>query len=296
MKEFPITTEQISLFGEVVPFNKHNAAILLYKRYSPSRMYCIAWGNNDYYVFDTCSNRLLAKGHRCIELFDAYIANNGSFLLEEWLDRTTLSSRVTIKSILGNTVYKQEFPINILGSTLSENGLFASVQLCGGSGPFANNLVIIDLRTESRLAATFPIQPDVNGVASFDSENDTVSLSFNNCKEYRYSITGTFIDKEKYMVYAESKYTGAKAFQTAKKHYANISSTNIADYKNVLDLINRSLLDILSVPMRANVYRLLGDIQLKCGNKAIAINAYKTALSINPKVGVKTLLKNLAKE
>ena len=98
------------------------------------------------------------------------------------------------------------------------------------------------------------------------------------------------------MVYAESKYTGAKAFQAAKKHYANISSTNIADYKNVLDLINRSLLDILSVPMRANVYRLLGDIQLKCGNKAIAINAYKTALSINPKVGVKTLLKNLAKE
>lgn len=296
MIEFPITTERISLFGEVIPFDKHNAAILFWKRYSPNGMFCIAWGNNDYYVFDVCSNRLLAEGHRCVELFDAYIANNGSFLLEEWLDRTTLSSRITVKSIIGNIEYRQEFPINILSSNLSENGLFAYAHFCAGPKQFSNNFVIIDLRTELRLAATFPLQLDVTKVISFDSDNNTVSLLCSNGQEYRYSITGTFIDKDKYMIYEESKYTGAEAFKAAKKHYANITSTNIDDYKNVLDLLTRSLLDILSVPARANVYRLLGDIQLKCGNKAIAINAYKTALSINPKVGVKTLLKNLTKE
>ena len=82
----------------------------------------------------------------------------------------------------------------------------------------------------------------------------------------------------------------------AKKHLKNLDSTNINDYSNVLSLLQRSLQDVLMDKEKANVYRCIGDIQYRCGNKLIALNAYKNATFFQMiKVGVKTIFKTNCK-
>lgn len=295
--EYPIKTEQEFLTDNfVAKWGKHNAAILIYSRLSPNGHYKIMWGQNDYYVYDARSERLLTCGHRCVNLYTAFIADNGYFLLEEWLNRDALCGRITIKFLDGELIYQNEFPLNIMVSILSENGLFAAVSLCNGPSYLANNLVIIDLRNDTTTAVAFPSITDADNIVSFDTDKNIFTIKSSNNIGYKYSIDGIFLDEDKYTVFAESKLVGKRAFRAAKKHLKNLDSTNINDYCNVLSLLQRSFQDVLMDKEKANVYRCLGDIQYRCGNKQIALNAYKTALSFNDKVGVKTILKNLQKE
>lgn len=295
--EYPIKTEQELLTDNyVVKWGKHYAAILLYSRLSPNGHYKIMWGQNDYYVYDAKSGRLLTCGHRCVNLYTAFIADNGYFLLEEWLNSDALCGRITINFLDGKLIYQNEFPLNIMLSILSENGLFAAVSLCNGPSHLANNLVIIDLRNDTTTAVAFPSIADADNIVSFDTDKNIFTIKSSNNIGYKYSISGIFLDEDKYTVFAESKLVGKKAFMAAKKHLKNLDSTNINDYSNVLSLLQRSLQDVLMDKEKANVYRCIGDIQYRCGNKLIALNAYKNALSFNDKVGVKTIFKQLQKE
>lgn len=129
----------------------------------------------------------------------------------------------------------------------------------------------------------------------FDTQENILSIQYSNGNSYRFSISGVFIDEQLYVRDSEKLLVGLKAYQAAKKHFSLASSTNIKDYDHILTLITNSLSSKISDNAKANVYRLLGDIQLRCGNKSIAINAYKTAISFNPKIGLKQMLKNLIK-
>ncbi len=294
MIDRPIASEANFLFGQTLPYNKRYNDVLLYSRQSPNGKYTIAWGKHSYYVFDTFSKRLLTKGNRYIELYTAYIADNGYFLLEDWLAYTELSGQVTIKFIDGNIIYKKKFPLNIFESTLSELGNFATVWLAGGNGKYANNIFVIDLR---HVVSTSNFFPGIyaNSINFFDTQENILSIQYSNGNSYRFSISGAFIDEQLYVRDSEKLLVGLKAYQAAKKHFSLASSTNIKDYDHILTLITNSLSSKISDNAKANVYRLLGDIQLRCGNKSIAINAYKTAISFNPKIGLKQMLKNLIK-
>lgn len=280
----------------VVKWGKHYAAILLYSRLSPNGHYKIMWGQNDYYVYDARAERLLTCGHRCVNLYTAFIADNGYFLLEEWLNKDALCGRITIRFFDGELIYQNEFPLNTRASTLSEKGLFAAVSLCNGPSYLANCLILIDLREDVIKAVAMSAIADADNIVSFDTDKNIFTVKSDNNIGYQYSVDGTFLDEDKYTVFEESKLVGKRAFKAAKKHLKNLDSTNINDYCNVLSLLQRSFQDVLIDKEKANVYRCLGDIQYRCGNKQIAFNAYKTALSFNDKVGVKTILKNLQKE
>lgn len=297
MLDYPIKTNQEFVTDDfIVKWGKHYAAILLYSRLSPNGHYKIMWGQNDYYVYDARSERLLTCGHRCVNLYTAFIADNGYFSLEEWLNASTLSSRITIRSLSGDLIYQNEFPLNSKMSLLSEKGFFAAVALCNGSSSLANNLILIDLREDVVKAVPIQVIADADNIISFDTDKNIFTVMTTNNVAYEYSIDGTFLDEEKYTIFKESKLVGKRAFMAAKKHLKNLASTNINDYSNVLSLLQRSLQDVLMDKEKANVYRCIGDIQYRCGNKLIALNAYKNALSFNDKVGVKTIFKQLQKE
>ena len=196
MLEYPIKTKQELLTDNcVVKWGKHYAAILLYSRLSPNGHYRIMWGQNDYYVYDAKSERLLTCGHRCVNLYTAFIADNGYFLLEEWLNRDALCGRITIKFLDGELIYQNEFPLNIMLSILSENGLFAAVSLCNGPSYLANNLVIIDLRNDTTTAAAFPSIADADNIVSFDTDKNIFTINSSNNIGYKYSISGIFFGR-----------------------------------------------------------------------------------------------------
>lgn len=296
MIDHPIKVEPEFLFGKILIYNKRYASILLFERTSPNGKYKIAWGQNDYYVYDARSERLLTCGHRCVNIFMAYIADNGYFLLEEWLNKFVLGGRITIRFFDGEPIYQKEFPLNILTSTLSENGTFAAVSLCNGNSYLKNKLVLIDLREDISKAVAISAIATADKITSFNVNEGIITMQASDNIGYRYSIDGIFLDAEKYTINTESKLVGKEALKAAKKHLDSIGSKNINDYAYAISLLQRSLQDILLDKDRANVYRYLGDIQLRCGNKQIAINAYKNALSLNDKVGVKTILKKLQNE
>lgn len=194
--EYPIKTEQELLTDNyVVKWGKHYAAILLYSRLSPNGHYKIMWGQNDYYVYDAKSERLLTCGHRCVNLYTAFIADNGYFLLEEWLNSDALCGRITINFLDGKLIYQNEFPLNIMLSILSENGLFAAVSLCNGPRHLANNLVIIDLRNDTTTAVAFPSIADADNIVSFDTDKNIFTIKSSNNIGYKYSINGIFFGR-----------------------------------------------------------------------------------------------------
>ncbi len=53
---------------------------------------------------------------------------------------------------------------------------------------------------------------------------------------------------------------------------------------------------VTNTAVKSKLFKLLGQIQQKAGNDQLALDAYKKASSMDPKVGVKTVIKELAKK
>lgn len=95
----------------------------------------------------------------------------------------------------------------------------------------------------------------------------------------------------------ETYATGYRAFYLAETKIKNLNKekTEPKCYLDVIPLLERALKKNISANTKAKVYRMIGEIYYKNGEKNSALTHFEKALKYNPNVGIKKIYNKLKK-
>lgn len=229
---------------------------------------------------------------------DGKVANNGTFIINDWMFGEGLKGTFYAFDKLGNQLVQHRFTANLFNNGIAEDGRFAVCQCANSDTEDSGVLAFFDLNKGLLL---WKIQPESRCADSyhFDCEGKEILLRYRERGEYRYSFGGDFIDKDKWQA---ERINYASAFELsliAKEHFKEkYHSLSEADAQEILLLLERALNKGLDEypNEKAAVYRTIGEVKESLGTIPDAIHYYEMALKLNPKVGIKRRLDILKKQ
>ena len=212
---------------------------------------------------------------------DGKVADDGTFILNDWGDSEALSGTFRAFRSDGSVVLARRYSANLLNNGLSDDGRLAVCQTANSPGsPDSSVLSVFDLaggteiatwRAESGWASGYEFAPSGDRIRMI--RRDRVSLD--------YSLGGEFIDRRVWL----KDEVGRGTLYVIRKA--------LADGEGVTGLSPDAL---RAGAMRAiadedqrffgDAWRLLGEIEEAAGDPAAALAAYDRALAVNPKIGV----------
>jgi len=152
-------------------------------------------------------------------------------------------------------------------------------------------LYLFNISNSSVVSAFFP----ETGWAEryeFSVPEKILYLCYKNNRRYRYSFDGSFFDRD---LYDRERVEDASATELVNIVREKLREAGEKELPELLSMINRAFEGDLSKydDWRALAFRLKGEILETLGDAEQAVLAYKNALKINPKIGVKQKLKRL---
>lgn len=142
-----IKSEKVFDFPDpVIAVEKNNSISLFSGRYSPNKKYFISW-NESYCCainLETCNYYLFKDG---IYINNAWIANNGNYLIEDWLQNKSLSGQIIFGKLNDHLLIKRNFTANIFDTELTSDGEWFSVQLCHSNSEDSNKRYSFNIKT-----------------------------------------------------------------------------------------------------------------------------------------------------
>lgn len=258
---------------------------------SPDGRFTIAFSN-------TFGSYVLAKSGIVIcqgkleRPWDGHVANNGTFVIVDWLLGSGLESEFWAFDLAGGILFRQRFQANAVNAGISDSGDYAVIQLSNSETADGGKLMFVDLR---RQAILWQKRPESRWASSyvFDDKAQTLGLVYRDCGAYKYSYEGEFIDATRWR---DERIIFASVFELILIAKDEMSSPH-PNLSRVLQLVDRAFQKDLADHRQelAYAYRLLGEVQECRGVFQGAMDNYERALSINPKVGVKRRLATLKK-
>jgi hypothetical protein len=229
---------------------------------------------------------------------DGKVANNGTFIINDWMFGEGLKGTFYAFDKLGNQLVQHRFTANLFNNGIAEDGRFAVCQCANSDTEDGRILAFFDLVKGILLWKIYPITGWADSYR-FDAEKNELILRYREKGEYRYTFAGQFVDKEKWEV---ERVNFASAFELsliAKERFKE-KNYNLGekDAEGILSLLYSALVKGLDEypNEKATVYRTIGEIKESLGNISEAIHNYELALELNPKVGVKRRLDALKKQ
>ncbi len=258
---------------------------------SPNGEYSIAFGhkslNSEKGMFLLLhNNRIIFKGSNLIRPEAGEVANNGFFILEDWETPGILGSSFYAFSNKGNLLIRQKLEENIFNSAISADGKYAVCQ-------DASSLIcLFDLGNSKLMASFYPIVLRVQNF-KFEPENKILRIIYDNNIDFRYDFEGNFLDEKKFQ---KEKVKILSGYQLIDIVTEEIQSKKDVDYNEIVRLLDAALSKNISQYTQAKAWRLLGDAFLELNNKEKALQSYKNAINLYPKIGVKRIITKLEKE
>lgn len=142
-----IKTEKVFDFPNIVMnIANNNSIIFLFGRYSPNKEFFIAWNNSH-----CCAINLTNYSHYLytggIDINNAWIANNGNYLIEDWLHNNILSGQIVYGRLNNYFLMKRVFTANIFDTELTSDGEWFSVQLCRSNSEDSHKRYSFNMKT-----------------------------------------------------------------------------------------------------------------------------------------------------
>lgn len=208
------------------------------------------------------------------------VANNGTFILNDWGTSDELSGTFHAFSSNGGRIASRRFTANLLNNGLSDDGALAVVQTCNAPGsPDSSVLAVFDLAAGKELACWQPVSGWADGY-EFPGE-DRVRMIRRDRPPLDYRLDGEFLDRA--LWYSDGVSRGEHhVIREALKHGQAVTELAPADLRKGAKVA-------LADPddrFRSQSFRLLGEIEELAGDDRAAIEAYRQALEINPRIGV----------
>jgi hypothetical protein len=211
---------------------------------------------------------------------DGKVADDGTFILNDWGSREALEGRFVAFARDGRVLVERHFAANLVNNGLSQDGRLAVCQTANAPGSPDNSiLTIFDLaggtvraawRAESGWASGYAFPRD--GVIRM-LRGDRIPLD--------YALGGEFLDR---MAWLKDEVSSGNL------HVIRIALEEGMQESGLLPAdLRRGVLATLASDDRrfdADAWRLIGEIEESAGEARAALAAYDKALAINAKVGV----------
>ncbi len=230
---------------------------------------------------------------------DGQVANNGTFVLADWLFGDGLKSIFYTFSSNGNKIIHHTFSANMLNTGLSESGQFAVVQLANSDSDDGGCLAFFDLFQKELLWKQVPIPGWANSY-QFNDETKRLGLIFQDKGIYEYTYDGVFADSARWDEDRIKYASGFELVSIAQEKLKQFSDTRLKqeDADDILNILKRALKTNLNKypNEQAKAYRVIGEVYETLGDVSMAIEMYEKAIKLDPKVGVKRQLEKLKKQ
>jgi len=269
---------------------------------SPSGMYVVAWSDSDpsqgvsgsrtsglgHYLL-VRGNEVLLDG-RLERPNDGKVANNGIFILNDWLFDSGLNGVFYAFGPTGEGIVQHRFEANLYTNGLSDDGEFAVCQTCGSPTEDGNKLSFFDLRTGTLV---WKISPPTGSASyyRFDVERQLLGLGYRDLGIFNYSFGGEFLDADRWEEAQIERGDGWAVFQVAtdrlEQHQGSLDANTASELLRLFDIAAERLQQLGSV---AVIERRRGEIYEQLGDKQSAIAHFEKALALDPKAGVKRKL------
>lgn len=220
---------------------------------------------------------------------DGHVADNGTFILSDWMFGDGLNGRLCAFRADGQKLLEREFSANLGSSGVSIDGRFAICQTAHAPGsPESNRHFLFDLEVGQEIASWMQETGWTNSY-EIDSANRSVVLVGQDDERVGYGFDGEMLDRD--------------GWQRARIAIGDIDVIRLVaeslEHNPSSDLRAAILagLDVASATgegwKQARALRIRGEMHERAGELEAAIEAYDQALTIDPQVGVARKLAKL---
>lgn len=263
---------------------------------SPNRRYTLVWQdagwNGD--AADPRGRYVLIDGERV--LADARmdrpqhgkVADDGTFVLNDWETRGHLCGTFRAFRPDGSEILSHAFDANLYNNGLAQDGSMAVAQTCNAPGPDSSVLVAFDLRSGTVSGRWVP---ECGWANDYRFPGDgRVRLLRRDRLDVHYTLQGEFLDRRAWLA-DEIRRGNATVIRRVLAEGEAASGLTLEE----LAAGARTATLDEDVRFHADVYRLLGEIEEARLRPGEALEAYRRALAINPRVGVAKRAATLAR-
>ena len=247
-------------------------------------------GNGKFALVD--NGRVVFSGE-CERPTEGEVSNSGTFAITDTLFGDKLGSKLYVYSADGNLIFKHRFSANTLNIGISPEGTHVVAQMCNSDTDDSGKLFLFEVNQEKVITAFIPETGWANEY-EFSVPNGFLNLCYRGNRKYKYKFDGSFLDRERF---ERERIEDASPTDLVLIVQEQLKSATEEQLPELLSLIDRAFVSNLSAyhDYRALAFRLKGEINESLGNNDLAISAYREAIGINPKIGVKQRLKKLEK-
>jgi hypothetical protein len=215
---------------------------------------------------------------------DGKVADNGWFIINDWLFTDNLESVAYCFDDKGNIVMQKRLKANLLTNGISKNGSFALFQTANSDNDYGNNIFFYNLKIQQLLwkkncdfawPKKYSILEDERKINLHYEDIGTVSLNWE----------GNIVDREEYQLKYVSSLSGNRLVYES---IALLSGT--IPNQTLINLLEKGVNDNDTSPnTKAVGYKFLGEL-FEIENLQKACTYFEKALEYNPKIGLKRKL------
>jgi hypothetical protein len=222
---------------------------------------------------------------------DGKVANNGTFVLNDWGALETLSGTLAAFARDGTVIVKRSFQANLFDNGLSDDGQWAACQTANAPHHDGGRLFIFDLQAGQEIGS---FQPESGWAKdyTFSPDGQTITLGYHDGGRFAYRVDGTFLDRSLWLASGLQSGDLIIIERILSEAGGKPSGELIA---LLLPAIDRALSSerYKDPKSRALAYRLRGACFDATGDLGKAAAAYEEALARDAKVGVKRRLEQI---
>lgn len=236
----------------------------------------------------TDEGQVLAKGH-LERPQDGHLAENGTFILSDWMFGDGLNSRLVAFRVDGQKIVDRPFSANMASSGLSDDGRFAICQTANAPGsPDSCRYFLFDLDVGQEIASW---EQEAGWAAryEFDTTNRCVYLIGNDDERVGYDFKGEMVDREGWQL----RRIGAGDIEVMRSIVASQGGNPAPELRAAILAGLDAAVARGEAWQQARALRLRGELHEQAEEIDDAIAAYDKALSIDPQVGVSRKLAKL---
>lgn len=262
-------------------------------RRSPDGRWLLAWrdgndagthgghrssGPGRFYLFE--GDRLAAQG-RAERPNDGQVADNGSFVINDWLFGDGLKGVFRAYRADGTLLVERSFTANLLNNGIADDGGMAVCQTCNAPGPDGSLLAIFDLASGREIADWIPESGWAQSYAF--PEAGRIRLRYHDGQAYDYAIDGQFLDRDRW-IDAQARSDNLHVLHNLLRGSALPPMMS----GKIIASVNAILAEPEFAPAeRPLALKVRGLCQEALGNLASALSDYEEAIALDPKVGLK---------
>jgi hypothetical protein len=232
--------------------------------------------------------RVLAEG-RLERPNDAKVADDGTFVIADWLFTDDLAGRFYAFDASGTVVISEQFGANILDTYLAPDGRYAAVTCASNpkDETYDERFTLYDLSARRRLWFKALEIGRATGV-EFDIPHGKLTITSEGFGRTEYELLDGSVDLATVRESAFTHGDGFTILTMVEEMLAEHPSPTAAESRRLVAACDRAAGKLAKYPnWAAKAHRHAGEILLGQGDEAGALVRWQQALGLDPKVGIK---------